>query len=309
MDSKIAKFQGALNTPYTPEFKGKNKFQGEKMHSAQFNTNYDFTNKKVAIVGSAASAIQLAPIIAKQVKDLKSLKKKFQKQIISKTKFLPPLEQKKLIPQYDVGCKRVLKSNHYFPMFKNKNVHLIDEKIQEFTENSIIFQQQNGQNNKNQNEIQIDTIIFATGFVLADVQFEVIGKNNLTLKQYWNKFPKAYKSAFVPNFPNFILLLGPNSGLGHSSMIFMLESQMHYVTQILEQIISGQKQEIEIKEEILENELNHHNKKAKNSIWLQGNCSSWYKNESGQLFTLFVGFCTEFWWKMRKINLSEFKIK
>ena len=130
----------------------------------------------------------------------------------------------KLTPKYEIGCKRVLLLNDYLPMFVNKqNVHLITDTIEEFTETGI--------KTKDQQEITVDLVVLATGFKIEDsiCGFEIIGKNGVNLRQQFEDFPVAFNGITVPNFPNFFILLGPNTVLAHNSVLFMIECQVDYI--------------------------------------------------------------------------------
>ena len=130
----------------------------------------------------------------------------------------------KLTPKYEIGCKRVLLLNDYLPMFVNKeNAHLITSTIEEFTETGI--------KTKDQQEITVDLVVLATGFKIEDsiCGFEIIGKNGVNLRQQFEDFPVAFNGITVPNFPNFFILLGPNTVLAHNSVLFMIECQVDYI--------------------------------------------------------------------------------
>ena len=137
----------------------------------------------------------------------------------------------KLTPKYEIGCKRVLLINDFLPMFVNKqNSHLITDTIQEFTETGI--------KTKDQQEITVDLVVLATGFKIEDsiCGFEIIGKNGVNLRQQFEDFPVAFNGITVPNFPNFFILLGPNTVLAHNSVLFMIECQVDYILSCLKVI-------------------------------------------------------------------------
>ena len=137
----------------------------------------------------------------------------------------------KLTPKYEIGCKRVLLINDFLPMFVNKqNSHLITDTIQEFTKSGI--------KTKDQQEITVDLVVLATGFKIEDsiCGFEIIGKNGVNLRQQFEDFPVAFNGITVPNFPNFFILLGPNTVLAHNSVLFMIECQVDYILSCLKVI-------------------------------------------------------------------------
>ena len=131
-----------------------------------------------------------------------------------------------LTPTYDIGCKRILMLNDYVPMFANKpNAHLITDGIDEITENGIKTKNSNGQ------EIEVDLIVLCTGFKIEDsiCGFEIIGQNDTNLRQYFDEHPVAFNGITVPNFPNFFILLGPNTVLAHRFVYIFLLLLEHYM--------------------------------------------------------------------------------
>ena len=135
----------------------------------------------------------------------------------------------KLTPKYEIGCKRILLINDYLPIFVNKpNAHLINDSIEEFTETGI--KTNDGQ------EIDLDLVVLATGFKIEEsiCGFEIIGKDGIDLRQQFDDFPVAYNGITVPNFPNFFILLGPNTVLAHNSVLFMIECQVDYILNCLD---------------------------------------------------------------------------
>ena len=131
----------------------------------------------------------------------------------------------KLTPDYEIGCKRILMINDFLPMFVNKsNAHLITDTIEEFTESGIKVK-------GSDEEINVDLVILATGFKIEEsiCGFETIGKEDLNLRSFFDENPAAYNGISVPNFPNFFILLGPNTVLAHNSVLFMIECQTDYI--------------------------------------------------------------------------------
>ncbi|MDA4924825.1 NAD(P)/FAD-dependent oxidoreductase, partial [Acinetobacter baumannii] len=153
---------------------------------------------------------------------------------------------KKLTPDFVMGCKRILISNKYFPTFNRKNVELVTEGIQEIKENSIIT--------KDGKERPIDCLIYGTGFVTDPriylKHFTCIGRNQIELKQAWKNGAESYYGIMTKNFPNLFQLVGPNTVLGHNSIIFMIESQVNYILQLIDLVEKYGQHAIEIKPEV-----------------------------------------------------------
>ena len=133
-----------------------------------------------------------------------------------------PVLRAKLTPNYLMGCKRVLISNDYFPALTQPNVELITDGVAEVREHSVV--------GNDGVERPIDAIIFGTGFHVSDFPFssKVRGRNGQTLNEVWAGSPKALAGTTVAGFPNLFLLPGPNTGLGHSSVVYMLEAQIEH---------------------------------------------------------------------------------
>ena len=138
-----------------------------------------------------------------------------------------PALRQKVTPHYIIGCKRILLSNDYYPAIQRENVQAITEGIERITEEGV--KTMDGKNHG------VDAIILATGFQASEgiVGIEIKGKNGMDLNKVWADGAKAYLGTSVSGFPNLFLVVGPNTGLGHSSMILMIEAQVNYILQAL----------------------------------------------------------------------------
>ncbi len=128
---------------------------------------------------------------------------------------------RKMTPNFEIGCKRIVFTNEFLPMFANyPNCHLETDGIEEITDTGI--------KTKDGRHVEVDLIVFATGFSIEDsiCGFKAIGRNGHVLREYFDENPVAYKGITVPNFPNFFILLGPNTVLAHNSVVFMIECQV-----------------------------------------------------------------------------------
>ena len=210
---------------------------------------------------------------------------------------------KKLTPDYILGCKRILISNKYYPTFNRKNVELITDAIQEITEKSIIF--------KTGEERQIDCLIYGTGFITDPriylKSFACYGQNGLELKDAWKNGAESYYGICTKNFPNLFQLLGPNTILGHNSVIFMIESQVNYILQLIQLVDKTQTQAIVIKPEV-QDQFNHKiQQKLEGTVWQSG-CVSWYQQDGGKNFALWPTYTWKYWLETRKANLSAYRL-
>ena len=140
-----------------------------------------------------------------------------------RTQVRDPELRERLTPDYAFGCKRMLLSNEWYPALDSPNVELVSQGVEEVRERSLVA--------ADGSEHAADTIVFATGFTPTDppIARRLRGRDGRTLSETWQGSPQSYLATTVAGFPNLFLLYGPNSNLGHNSIVYMLESQMNYV--------------------------------------------------------------------------------
>ncbi|HLS79620.1 MAG TPA: NAD(P)/FAD-dependent oxidoreductase [Nocardia sp.] len=336
---------GALCEPNLPDIKGINDFAGEIFHSARWNHEADLTGKRVAVIGTGASAIQIVPAIAGKVahldvyqrtapwllprmdrpytlperlafKHIPGVQKlsraaiyaaretqvvglaKFPAlmqgfQLLSKAKLRmeirDPELRRKATPDYRIGCKRMLISNDYYPALDRPNVDLITDGIAEIRPNSIVT--------KDGTEREIDALIVATGFHVTDspTYETIVGKDGRTLSEVFDDIgQQGYKGSAIANFPNMFFLLGPNVGLGHTSMVYMIESQINYIADALATIDRRQLRTVEVRREAQDAYNRELQAKLSASVWNTGGCASWYLDKHGNNTTLWPDFTFRF---------------
>ncbi|MCK5641498.1 MAG: NAD(P)/FAD-dependent oxidoreductase, partial [Gammaproteobacteria bacterium] len=351
---------GALHIPNKPAFAGLDRFEGKLMHSAEWDKTYDFSNKKIIVVGSAASAIQIIPQLAKTASHVSVIQRtasyfiprkdraisKFEKALFRSLPFVqrlyrwrqycfndflfhsnfmnkPSLAKKyvhhmlhqhlrrqmsdpdlidKLTPDYEIGCKRLLLSDDIFPAMQRQNVALVTEGIDHFTERGLVTD--------SGTEIDADLVVLATGFQSTRLfgNMAINGPNGLTMEQAWADEIRAHRSVAVSGFPNFFMMYGPNSNLGHSSIIIMIEAQARYIARLLRHAIKSGKPTITVRPEA-EATFNEEIQKAlQNTVWNTG-CNSWYKDKNGHIFSLWPHSTTRFIREMRRAPLNEYSFK
>lgn len=209
---------------------------------------------------------------------------------------------KKLTPDFVMGCKRILISNKYFPTFNRKNVELVTNAIQEITANGIIT--------KDGKERQIDCLIYGTGFITDPriylKHFDCVGRNGIELKQAWKDGAESYYGIATKNFPNLFQLLGPNTILGHNSVIFMIESQVNYILQLIQTVDKTATQAIEIKHDAQDQFNERVQEQLKGTVWQAGGCSSWYQAADGKNFSLWPTYTWKYWLETRKANVADY---
>jgi cation diffusion facilitator CzcD-associated flavoprotein CzcO len=191
-----------------------------------------------------------------------------------------PVLRAKLTPNYLMGCKRVLISNDYFPALTQPNVELVTDGIAEVREHSII--------GNDGVERAVDAIIFGTGFHVSDFPFasRVRGKEGRTLSEVWAGSPKALVGTTVAGFPNLFLLPGPNTGLGHSSVVYMLEAQIEHVLTAIVYMRRNGVTAIEARPQAQEAYVASVDKSMQGTVWTSGGCLSWYLDTTGRNSTL-----------------------
>ncbi len=212
-----------------------------------------------------------------------------------------PELRRRLTPDYTLGCKRILISNDFYPALTRQNVDLVTNKIVEVTARSIMTD--------DGVEREIDAIIYGTGFRVYDFlsPMEVIGLGGQNLNDCWRDGIETFYGLAVSGFPNFYMLIGPNTGLGHNSMVFMIESQVHYIMQCIKALRNGRHRYLDVKPGTQRAFNQRLQTRMRNTVWLTG-CSSWYLTKDGRNFTLWPGFTFEYWMQLRKFKRRDFQI-
>jgi len=202
----------------------------------------------------------------------------------------------KLRPRYVMGCKRVLRSNDFWPAVTKDNVDLITSGIKEIRPKGILA--------NDGTEYQVDTIILGTGFHVTDspVMRQIRGRGGKSLADAWTPTMRAYLGTTVNGFPNLFFLLGPNTGLGHTSVLIMLEAQLKQVLKTLEHMRRKGIATMEPTAEAQRRYTTHIDRKMAGTVWATGGCNSWYLDSTGRNSTLWPGFATTF-----RVRLGTFR--
>lgn len=209
--------------------------------------------------------------------------------------------RRKFTPDYDFGCKRILRSDDFYPTFNRENVELVTEGIDRIVENGIVT--------KDGVLHELDVIIFGTGFKSQDFQgqTEIIGRNGVSLSDRWGNAPEAYLGMAVDSFPNFFILYGPNTNLNHHSIVAMLEAQNRYIRQAVDYLRADPGQVLEVVPSKLREfnvEIQH---ELQNSAF-SSDCSSWYKNEDGKVINNWSGTVAEYHALTAELNPDDFVV-
>jgi cation diffusion facilitator CzcD-associated flavoprotein CzcO len=196
--------------------------------------------------------------------------------------------RKKLLPDYVMGCKRILISDNYYPSLDQPNVEVVTDGIAEVREHSIVTQ--------DGTEHPVDTIIFGTGFEVTKppIAKRIRGRDGRTLAEHWATSMAAYKGTFVAGFPNFVMMTGPNTGLGHNSMVYMIESQLNYVMGALQTMRARGARMLEVRQDSVTEYGERLQKEMEGTVWTAGHCASWYLDDTGRNTTLWPSFSYKF---------------
>jgi cation diffusion facilitator CzcD-associated flavoprotein CzcO len=204
-----------------------------------------------------------------------------------------------LTPSYALGCKRILLSNDYYPALCRQNVELVTSGIATVTPEGI--------RTHDGKERPLDAIILATGFQAAEVvaPFPMLGRGGIDLSTQWQDGAEAYLGTTVSGFPNAFLIVGPNTGLGHNSMILMIESQIQYILSTIQAMQEQQLVSVEVKSEVQRRYNVTIHERLKHTVW-SSSCGSWYYTRSGKNTTLWPGFTFEFRLRTRRFSPQDY---
>jgi cation diffusion facilitator CzcD-associated flavoprotein CzcO len=349
---------GALADPSIPDLAGLDRFGGAVFHSARWNHDHDLAGRRVAVVGTGASAIQFVPEIQPRVGRLTlfqrtppwvlprgnpripvswqrrfarhpgllrlarrgvfSLYESFHvgfkhpgvmklverraKAHIAEQVADPDLRAK-LMPDYRLGCKRILGSNAWYPALTQPNVDVVTSGIAEITGTGIV--DADGVHH------EVDTIIFGTGFHVTDMPFaeRVRGRDGRSLANHWQGSPKAHLGMSVTGFPNLFMLLGPNTGLGHNSVLLMIEAQIAYLKKALRYRRDHGLSSLEPTQAAQQAYVAEVDRDTAGSVWTAGGCLSWYVDATGRNSTLWPGSVRAYQRRLARFEIGDYATK
>jgi cation diffusion facilitator CzcD-associated flavoprotein CzcO len=349
---------GPLAEPQIPDIPGVDRFEGATWHSARWNHGYDLSGKRVAVVGTGASAVQLVPQIQPLAGHLDLYQRTPPWVMARRDRAITRVERRlfrllpaaqlavrasiywarecfflgfrrapallwaaqrrarrqlrsqvpdralraKLTPSYALGCKRVLLSNDYYPALTQPNVDVVAGGIDSFTRRGVV--------DSHGVERPADVVIFATGFHATDPpQMDTLwGRDGVSLREAWAGGMSAYKGTAVARFPNLFILVGPNTGLGHNSMVYMIESQVAYVVAALLHMRAHGLGLIEVRAEAEKAWNEQVQRDMAGTVWMTGGCASWYLDASGRNTTLWPGFSFEFRRALRRFDPGAYEL-
>ena len=213
----------------------------------------------------------------------------------------PQLQQTQ-IPDYPFGGKRMLISDDYFPTLNRENVEVVLSPIDHVTQDAVVT--------KDGRNVPADVIVLATGFQSTSflAPMEIVGAEGRSLDQEWHGVPRAYLGITVAGFPNLFLMYGPNTNLGHNSIIFMIECQTNYILGCLDEMDSRGLASIDLRRDVMESFDARVQKELQDTAWAATG-KSWYKNDDGRITNNWSGSTIRYWWKTRRVDLSLYRQK
>ncbi len=347
---------GGLHVPLIPDYPGCETFAGPRFHSADWNHGVDLAGKRVAVIGTGASAIQFVPEIAKAAgqlhvfqrtppwiiprpdyafgenqlawlkhplcrrlfrawiyalqeirapaflgnKQLAAAGQRMAKDHLARQVKSPRLRQA-LMPDYVIGCKRVLISNDYYPALSRPNVELVTQRIAEIRPDAIVTQDGRVRD--------VDVIIYGTGFHTTDslCALDITGRHGLTLREAFADGMHAHWGVTVPGFPNLFLMMGPNTGLGHNSMVVMIEAQVRYSMSVLRQMRARGWRAACVRADVEARFNAKLQERLARTVWQTGGCRSWYQDATGKNTTLWPGFTLEYVWRTLRARIGDYE--
>jgi cation diffusion facilitator CzcD-associated flavoprotein CzcO len=213
-----------------------------------------------------------------------------------------PALRRKTAPTFRLGCKRVLLSNEWYPALARPNVELVTEAIKQIHGNTIVL--------ADGTEREVDTIILGTGFHVTDPPTAALvrGRDGRSLAERQGEGIQAYLGATMTGLPNFFKLIGPNTGLGHNSMVFMIESQLRYVMDALRLMDEQQIATFEVRPAATDAYNAQIQSKMPGTVWMSG-CASWYLDSEGRNTTIWPDFTWRFRHRTRRFDTKAYELR
>lgn len=348
---------GPLRVPSYPDLAGRGDFEGTELHTARWDHDVDLEGRRVVVIGTGASGVQVVPPIAdraaqvtvfqrsapwiipmfdreyspverwvlENVPVVRSIYRKllyWQKEVRfagfkrgspamrlmeayarwnMRRQIGDPEMRRQLEPDYRMGCKRILLSNRYYSALNRPHVDLVTDPIERITPDGVLT--------ADGEHVPADVIVYATGFQVANVLdgLTVSGRQGRDLETVWADRPVAYLGTTIPGFPNLYTVLGPNTGLGHNSMVFMMECQYDYILSALRPQRHPGVAYLEVRPEALDRYVAEIEERTQDTVWATG-CTSWYLSDEGTNFTLWPGYTFQYWRRTRGIEIDRYRV-
>jgi cation diffusion facilitator CzcD-associated flavoprotein CzcO len=349
---------GFLSEPAIPHFEGIVAYGGQLMHSAEWDPAYDVRGKRVAVIGTGASAVQIIPrvhedaehlfvfqrtpawILPHRGRTVREWEKALYRRVPASQRLVrawhywsaeflivPPLIKNpvrtklirnmavkhleeqvpdrelraKLTPTFVPGCKRLTPSNEYLPAIASSRTTLVTSGIDKFeptgirTVDGVLH--------------EVDVAILATGFRVTDNTFADLlrGRDGRTLRQVWDSVGMAaYNGTTFTGFPNLFMLAGPNTGIGHTSLLYMIEAQLGYLTDALRRMREQRIRTVEVRREVEVAYNEEVQRKLQPTVWNTGGCVSWYLDKNGRNPTIWPDYTFKFAQRLKQFDLDSY---
>lgn len=355
---------GALSDPKVPGIPGLDTFPGEVFHSARWDHGCDLRGKRVAVIGTGASAIQIVPAVQPRAARLTLFQRTppwvlprtdraisgFERRLhralpftgAARRRFLwgirelqvqaftkrpdvlgvvealaranlakavkDPSLRAALTPSYRIGCKRILLSSTYYPAVARANVDVVASGLAQVRGSTLVA--------ADGTEAEADVIVFGTGFHVTDLPIaeRVVGAGGVTLAEAWKGGMESLRGATATGFPNWLTIVGPNTGLGNSSMVLMIEAQLNYLADYLRQLerlgggAGGERVALDARASAVGDWNRRVQRRMERTVWNTGGCTSWYLDAQGRNTTIWPGTTTEFRRATRAVDLAEYDV-
>jgi cation diffusion facilitator CzcD-associated flavoprotein CzcO len=354
---------GQLNRPHVPDIPGLDTFAGPRWHSARWDHSVDLTGRRVAVVGSGASAVQFVPVVAGQAASLtlyqrspnyvgpkkdraygptvrwlldnvgvaerayrwwiywglelrwiwfrkdswagRRLGQLFAREIRAQV-VSDRLPEESVVPDYPIGCKRILIASDWYPALLRPTVTVVDRPVDHIEADAVVTS--DGQRRP------ADALIFGTGFATTEflAHIPVTGEGGRSLADEWRDGARAYRGVAVPGFPNCYLLYGPNTNLGHNSILFMVERQLNLVLQALaaQTAATGATSPplIGVTPAAYRADDERTQRRMATTAWV-GACTSWYKAASGRVTNNWPTWSARYWVETLRMRPGELGLR
>ena len=212
-----------------------------------------------------------------------------------------PALRAKLTPDYPIGCKRILISSDYYPALARDNVEVIDDAIERIVDDGILL--------AGGRHVPLDVLIWGTGFQTHGflAPMSITGTGGRKLHDVWGAAAEAHRGVTVSGFPNMFMLYGPNTNLGHNSIVFMAERQMDYAMQLIETLLKRDLLYIDVTPAAQARYNAELQASLSDTVWAAG-CSSWYKDATGRITNNWSSSTISYWWHTRRVDLDAYSL-
>ncbi|KNB54430.1 flavin-containing monooxygenase [Streptomyces caatingaensis] len=350
---------GPLADPKLPDIPGLSSFPGPVFHSSRWDHGVELRGKRVAVVGTGASAIQIVPSIQPEVGRLTLFQRtppwvlpRADRRITAPERWLhgripatralrrgvlwgirelqtgaftkkperlgliealarahlrrgvpDPELRARLLPDYRIGCKRILLSNDYYPALTRPNVDVVTSGLAEVRGSTLVA--------ADGTTAEADVLVLGTGFRVTDMPIadRVRGADGRTLAETWKDGMAALRGSSAAGFPNFLFVIGPNTGLGNSSMILIIEAQLNYMADFLRQLdLLGGRAALDARPSAVNAWNRVLQRRMARTVWNTGGCDSWYLDAEGRNTVVWPGTTSEFRRVTRRVDLQEYQL-